>query len=169
MGAYVQLLGREGAATDTGGVRFDDTDDGLDLEGRDGQAGDYTTDTSVGTGDEGVCAVVNIQHEGIRAFDEDSLVCLERPLHEQHRIDNIRPECLIVDLVLLQLLLHIILQQVSVALLISVCQSTQLYLERLPVEELVDADPAAGGLGGVGWADTLLCCTDACRAEGVFF
>ena len=67
----VELLGGEGAAADAGGVGFYDSDHVLDAGGVEGEGLDSTAEAGGGGGDEGVGAVVEVEHEGIGTLDEN--------------------------------------------------------------------------------------------------
>lgn len=85
----VELLRGERSTTDSGGVGLDDTNDLLDGEGRDTQTGNDTTDRGSRRGDVGVRSVVNVEHERVGTFHEDSLARSEGLVHEGRAIDNV--------------------------------------------------------------------------------
>ena len=97
-GTYVELLGGKGPGADAGGVGLDDAVDVLDVEGRDGQAGDDAADARVGAGDEGVGAVVDVEHERVGALDQHALAGLECGGDERHGIDHVGAQLLVVRL-----------------------------------------------------------------------
>jgi hypothetical protein len=86
---HIQLLSGEGSRADSGGVRLHDTDDVLELERRNGKAGDNTSDAGVGASNVGIRAVVNVKHERVCALHKDLLVGLEGSIHEENGIDNV--------------------------------------------------------------------------------
>lgn len=66
---FVELFRGEGAGADTGGVRFDDADDGGDAGGVQRETLDGTAQTSGRRGHEGISSVVKIEQESVGAFN----------------------------------------------------------------------------------------------------
>jgi hypothetical protein len=85
-----EVFGGERTAADTGRVRLDDTDDLLDGERRDTEAGDDTADRGRRGGHEGVRAVVDVEHERVGALDEDALARSQRVVHVRGAVDDER-------------------------------------------------------------------------------
>jgi hypothetical protein len=85
----VELFGGEGTATNTGGVSLDHADDVLDGSPAEGETCDDTTKTSVRGGDEGICAVVDIEHERIGTLHKDLGVFLLCRLEERNLVDDV--------------------------------------------------------------------------------
>lgn len=85
---HVELLGGERSSTNSGSVSLDDTDDGLDHHRGNTQTGANTADRGSTRRDVGVGSVIDIEHERIRTFDEDSLVLLNLLVQEGGSIDN---------------------------------------------------------------------------------
>lgn len=115
-----KILGLENALTDSGSVRLDDTNHIVDLPVVDGETSEDTAQAGVAAGAVRVCAIVDIQHEGIGTLDEDLLV---RPLgvaHELDGIDNVFGKLDAVFLETVDLVLNVVLQQVAVTLLVAI-------------------------------------------------
>lgn len=72
----VELFGWEGPAADAGRVRFYNADDFAEGAPAEGGAGENAAEAGVGGGYVGVGAVVDVEHEGVCAFDEDGRVVL---------------------------------------------------------------------------------------------
>ena len=121
-------------------VGLDDTDDVVNLGGVDGKTSDDATETGVAGGDVGVGAVVDIQHESVGALDEDLVAAVLGLLHILNGIDGIGGE---LDAVLLEagnLLLDIVLEEITESLLVAVGELSELTLKDLLVENLVNSD-----------------------------
>lgn len=69
------------------------------------------------------------------------------------------------DLVTRDLILDVVLQQVSEPLVVAVGEAAELFGQLLLVEEIAHADAAASHLGAVGWADALPGGADEARAQ----
>lgn len=98
--SVVQLLTGERTRADTGSVGLNDTDDGADAGGVEGEGLDGTAQTGGRGGHEGVSAVVQVQHESVGALDEGVggvLVLLK----EGQLVDDVRAQAFTVFLVLL--------------------------------------------------------------------
>lgn len=74
---FVVLFRREGACADAGRVGFDDADDVFHAAGADAGAGAGAAGRRVGAGDEGIRAVVEVEHGRLGAFKEDLLAFLD--------------------------------------------------------------------------------------------
>lgn len=85
-------------------------------------------------------AVVNVEHEGVGALDEDLVVAVLGLLHVLDGVDDVRGELGAVLLEAGNLLLDVVLEQVAKALLIARRELAQLALKELLVEDLVDAN-----------------------------
>lgn len=160
-----EVLGLEDALADARGVGLDDADDAVDLGGVEGQAGDDAAETGVAAGDVGVGAVVNVQHEGVGTLDEDLLIVVLGLLHELDGVDAVGRKLLAVLLEARNLVLDVVLEQVAEALLVSAGELAQLALEGGLVEDFVDADTTAGGLGAVRGANAAAGGANLARAE----
>lgn len=87
---YVELLSRERSSTDSGGVRLDHTDNGLDHHRGNTQTGADTADRGSTRRDVGVGSVIDVKHERVGTFDKDSLVLLNLLVQEGRSIDDER-------------------------------------------------------------------------------
>lgn len=67
---FVELLCGKGAGADTGGVRFDDADDGGDAGGVQRETLDGTAQAGGRRSHEGVSSVVKIEQESVGAFNK---------------------------------------------------------------------------------------------------
>jgi hypothetical protein len=131
----------------------------LKLSGVDGQPGKDPAEAGVAAGDVGVRAysgvlaqwvgdrsgppaVVNVEHKGIGALNEDLVVAVLGLLHVLDGVDNVRGELRAVLLEAGNLLLDVVLEQVAEALLVARGKLAQLALKQLLVEDLVDANTA---------------------------
>lgn len=161
----VQLLGRERTGADAGGVGLDDTNGLPDLAGVEVKAGENSTEASVGGGDEGVSAVVDVQHESVGALDEHLNVALDRALNQRNLVNDVGLQALAVLVEALDLVLGVVLENVAVALLVTVGKVAQLLVETGFVEDVGDTDTAASGLGGVCGANSLAGCANVCISE----
>lgn len=124
-------------------VGLDDTNDVVNLGRVDGKTGDDTTKTGVAGGDIGVGAVVDIQHEGVGTLDEDLVAAVLGLLHVLDGIDGVAGE---LDAVLLEagnLVLDIVLEEITESLLVAGGELPELALKDLLVEDLVDSDTAS--------------------------
>ena len=65
-----------GSRADARGVRLGDADDGLELVGREAEAGAHAAQRRVGGGDKRVGAKVEVEHGGVGALDEHPLARL---------------------------------------------------------------------------------------------
>ena len=65
-------LGRERAGADAGGVRLGDPEDRSDRGGAEAGAGGGRRRDRVAAGDEGIGAVIDVEHHRLRAFEEDA-------------------------------------------------------------------------------------------------
>lgn len=97
--------------------------------------------------------VVNIQHQGVRALDQNVHPTGLRRLHVVDGINDKLGQLLAVLAEAGNLLLDVVLQQVAKALLVAGGQLAQLGLEVLLVEDLVHPDSVAARLVRVGRAD----------------
>lgn len=85
----VELLGGEGPRADARGVGLHDADDLADGAPAEGQTGQDATEAGVGRGHEGVGAVVDIEHEGVCAFDEDGGFLVFGGGEQGHLVDDV--------------------------------------------------------------------------------
>jgi hypothetical protein len=100
-----------------------------------------------------ILTVVNIQHQGVRALNQNVHPARLRRLHVVDSINDKLGQLLAVLAEAGNLLLDVVLQKVAKALLVAGGQLAQLGLEVLLVEDLVDPDSVAGRLVRVGRAD----------------
>lgn len=161
----VDLLGGEWAATNSGLVSLDDTDNFLQLEGREGETGKDTTNASVGRSNHGVSAPVNVESQSVGSLDEHGSVVLLRVLDQRNLVNDKLCQARAPFVVSLDLSLDIVLEQVAVALLVGGGHGPELVVHELLVEDFSNSDTGASGLGLVARADTLLGGADGALAE----
>lgn len=147
-----EVLCRERSTAHTGRVRLDDANDLFDDLGRETETGANTANGGGRRRDIGVRAVVDIQHERIRALDQDALAALERVVQERRPVDNVRAQALGKGEVHFNLALGVKLK-VTVSLETALDELAELGGER-GVVQVVHAQTGAGGFGRVGRSDT---------------
>ena len=121
-------------------VGLDDTNDVVNLGGVDGEAGDDTTETSVGGGDVGVGAVVDVEHKGVSTLNQDLVATVLGLLHVLHSVDSVTGELGAVLLEAGNLFLDIVLEEITESLLVAVGELAELALKDLLVEDLMNTD-----------------------------
>lgn len=119
------------------------------------QTSENTAKTGVGRSHEWVCAIVNVQHQRVRALNEHLDIALDSALNEGNLVNDIRLQALTVGVEAGDLILDIVLEQVAITLLEAIGKVAELLVEALLVEDIGNADTAAGSLCGVCWANAL--------------
>lgn len=86
---HVELLRRERSSTDTSSVSLDDTDDLSNSLGRESESSANSSNAGRGRSDEGVSTKVEVEHQGVGAFDEDALLGEEGFVEEGRAVDDV--------------------------------------------------------------------------------
>ena len=89
---YIQEFSRKGTAANPCSVRFDNTNCLSYQLRRYPKASANSTNRCRGRSDEGICAIVNVQHESISAFDKHAFVCGDRRMKIRDTVDNVGPQ-----------------------------------------------------------------------------
>jgi hypothetical protein len=92
--------------------------------------------------------------------DEHVNIALDGALNQRNLVDNVRLQTNTVVVEAVDLVLNIVLEQVTVALLETLGKVSELLVEALLVENVGNTDTATSGLCGVCRADTLAGCAD---------
>lgn len=111
------------------------------------------------------CAIVDVEHQRLRALDEDTGVFLLGVVDEGDGIDNIVRQLLAVALETLNLVIHVVYEGVAESLLVPGGKFAQSCLEKLGTEHLADGDSAPCGRGGIAGADAALRGSDGVGAQ----
>src|SRR6266404_1864705 len=90
MGTHIELLGREGPAPDTCRVCLDNSDDLSNTTWRNTEASAHSADACRTAGHVRIRAVVNVEHERVRAFDEDAFASFQRLVYIHNAVDDER-------------------------------------------------------------------------------
>jgi hypothetical protein len=86
------LLSRERPASDTCRVRLDNADDLSNTTWRDTEAGTYPTYSCRAARHVRIRAIVDVEHQRIRAFDKDAFAGRERLVYVHNAVDDERPQ-----------------------------------------------------------------------------
>lgn len=89
---HVELLGGERTTADTRSVGFDDADDLSDELGGYAESGAYAADGGGGRCDVWVRSEVEVEHEGVGAFDEDFLARGNGFVDVDYAVDHVGAE-----------------------------------------------------------------------------
>jgi hypothetical protein len=146
---FVELLGWEWTAADTGRVCFDDTDGFADSLWAEMQARENTSKASVGRRNVGVGSSVDIQHSRLRAFDENVHVAFDHGLDERNLINHKGFEGVPICVEACNFFFHIVLKEITIALLEARGHLADLAVKEVLVEDLRDVNARASGLGGI--------------------
>ena len=90
----VQRLGRKRAAADAGDICLGYADDAADAGGRNACAGAGAAGARAGGSDERICAVIDVEHGALRAFEEHALAVADRLVQQAGGIAHHRPDAL---------------------------------------------------------------------------
>ena len=131
-------------------VRLSDTNHGLELVGREPEAGAHAAEGGVGRGDERISAEVEVEHRGVGALHQHALTSLVFIVDERHGVDDEGKDALGVLLVRLDLGVDVVTMSRSR------CRRQRASFWRTLVPDVPDADAVAGRLGRVGGADAAL-------------
>src|SRR5690606_34692630 len=152
----VEELGGEGTGADAGRVGLDHADHAVDPGGADAGAHADATGDRVGRGDEGIGPVVDVEHRGLGALEEDGLALVEHLVDHQRRVGDHRAQPLGVGE---QLLDHRVdldrapVEDLGEQLVAGVEGCLHLFAQDLLVEEVGDPDADPVDLVGVGRTD----------------
>ena len=172
---YVELLRWEWSTADPRSVRLDDTDGLADHLGWNTQASTHAANGGRRRRDIGVGTEVDVQHQGVGAFDEDLLVFAYGFVDEGNTVDDVGFQTFCKSLcgsgsvwgarqtitnsdtylVANNLTLSIVFE-VSVTLVTSFDDFTELCGERLMVEQVVNPETRARGFRRVSRTNALL-------------
>ena len=89
MNAYIELFGREWSSANTSSIRFDNTDGLSDQTRGNTKASAYSTNGCRRRCDEGIGTKVDVEHQGIRAFYQDSPPLRDLRVYEGQGINDI--------------------------------------------------------------------------------
>jgi hypothetical protein len=89
---HVQLFGRERSTPNPRRIRLDDPNNLLDNSRWDTQARTDPSDRGGRRGHVRVSPVIEVEHEGVGAFDEDAFVLLDGFVQEGRAVDDVRAE-----------------------------------------------------------------------------
>ena len=156
----VLLLGREGPRADPGDIGLGDADDAVDVPGPEARPGAGAAGDRVGGGDEGVGAVVEIEEGGLGPLEQDLAFEVQGVVdhadgvaHHGLYAGGVLAEVAVRDLPGVQREAVVHLGQDGVLLLEG---HVELLAEDLRVEEVLDPEPDAGRLVGIGGTDAAL-------------
>lgn len=150
----VELLRREGTAAHARRVRLHDADYVAERAPAECQARQDAAEAGVGGGDVGIGAVIDVEHDGVGALDEDLGAGVLDGLQERDLVDDKGGHDLAVGLEGLDFGLDVVLEQVTVALLKAIGEAADLGLKERGVEDIGDTNTTAGHLCAVCWSNT---------------
>lgn len=113
------------------------------LLGVDGKTSEDTAQASVTASNIRICAVIDVEHQGIGALDQDLVVAVLGLLHVLYRVDAVLGQLGAVLLEAGNLVLNIVLEEVAESLLVAGGKLAQLPLEDLLVEDIMDSNTAS--------------------------
>ena len=149
-------LGREGAGADPGRVGLGDAPDLVEVAGPDARADRRRAGDRVRRGDEGIGAVVEVEHRPLGPLEQDGRVAVERVPAELRGVGDVGLEAVAVGHVGLGHRVEVeggVLDERAQHLLLGLHRGHDLLAQDLLVEQVLDPDAEARGLVGVAGAD----------------